>query len=80
MREAEHKRQLNFVRTPPGGTGSGLVRYGAAMHLYHSHFISPETLEIFRTCAPDDRLDPLAELMRLGLGHDIQFLKETTLP
>ena len=80
MHDAEHKRQLDFVRVPAGGKGSGLVRYGAAMHLYHCHFISPETLEVFRICAPDDRLDPLAELARLGLGHDIQFLKEITLP
>lgn len=80
MCEAENLRQLNFLRTPPGGLSSGLVRYGAAMHLYHGHFISPETLEVFRICAPDDRLDPLAELARLGLGHDIPFLKETTLP
>ena len=56
--------------------GSGLVRYGAAMYLYQRHDIAAETLEVFRICAPDDKLDPLAELQRLGLHHDIAFLKE----
>ncbi len=80
MAEKEHNRQLGFIRTAPGGAGSGLVRYGAAMHLYQNRFISPGTLEIFRVCALDDRLDPLAELQRLGLDHDIHFLKEITPP
>jgi hypothetical protein len=78
MAEKELIRQLAFIRTAPGSMGSGLVRYGAAMHLYQVRFISAEILEVFRICALDDRLDPLAELQRLDLDHDVPFLKETS--
>ena len=76
MIEPEHQRQLAYLKFPAGEAGSGLVRYGAAMHLYQRHDIAAGTLEVFRICALDDKLDPLAELQRLGLHHDIAFLKE----
>ena len=77
MADAEHRRQLGFFAVPPGEAGSGRVRYAAAMHLYQKRYITAETLEVYRICAPDDRLDPLAELQRLGITHDMKFLQET---
>jgi hypothetical protein len=73
----EDTRQLGLVRTVLGEAGSGLARYGAAMHFYQRRLISSDTLEVYRACALEDGLDPLSELLRLGLTHDIQFLKET---
>jgi hypothetical protein len=77
MADTEHDRQLGFIAAPPGEVGSGRVRYAAAMYLYQRHHITTETLEVFRVCAPDDRLDPLAELRRLGITRDMEFLQET---
>ena len=59
----------------PGEAGSGLQRYAAAMSLYQQRIITDETLEVFRICAPDDRLDPLAELTRLKLTADLATLQ-----
>lgn len=56
--------------TPSGEAGAGFARYAAAMSLYQQGLISEDTLEVFRICAPDDRLDPLKELARLGLVED----------
>jgi hypothetical protein len=44
------------------------------MHLYQRHKIDAETLEVFRACAPDDALDPRAELIRLRLTRDLREL------
>jgi hypothetical protein len=67
-------RALDFVTLPLGVPGSGAQRYAAAMSLYQERLILETTLEVFRICAPDDRLDPIAELRRLGLIEDIALL------
>ena len=41
-----------------------MARYAAAMSLYQEGLIGAATLEVFRVCAPDDRIDPFAELVR----------------
>lgn len=68
--------QLEFLRMPVGEPGSGIVRYAAAMHLYQNRLMADEVLEIFRICAPDDDLDPHAELARLGIPNPIPQLLE----
>ncbi len=62
---------------PIGEPGSGFVRYAAAMSLYQSGMIRADTLEIFRICAPDDQLDPISELIRLAITHDLPRLSRT---
>jgi hypothetical protein len=61
---------------PVGERGSGMARYAAAMALYQRHAIGDATLEVFRICAPDDRLDPLSELKRLRVTADIPLLEQ----
>ncbi len=63
---------------PLGEPGSGYARYGAAMTLYELGQIGPDTLEVFRACAPDDSADPRAELIRLGITQDIPMLDTCT--
>lgn len=74
MTEQEDERQRRFLATPVGQPGSGTLRYAAAMHLYQRHSIGADTLEVFRACAPDDTLDPRAELVRLRLTRDLPAL------
>lgn len=69
-------QQLEFLAMPVGEPGSGRVRYTAAMHLYQNRLIADEVLEVFRICAPDDRLDPQAELARLNIPNPIPQLLE----
>jgi hypothetical protein len=63
------------LSAPLGEPGSGFARYAAAMSLYQQGAIDESTLEVFRICAPDDRLDPLQELVRLSMLHDLDFLR-----
>lgn len=66
------------VMSPPlGEPGSGFARYAAAMSLYQSGLIRADTLEVFRICASEDGLDPLAELARLRMTHDLSRLTST---
>lgn len=54
--DAEAWFDLNL---PLGETGSGLVRYAAAMHLHqHGHF-DAATLERYRICCLSDGEDPV---------------------
>ena len=69
-------QQLDFLLLPVGEPGSGVVRYAAAMHLYQRRLMSDAVLEIFRICAPNDNLDPQAELERLGIPNPIPELLE----
>lgn len=46
------------LRTPLGESGSGLVRYAAAMHLYQRGHIDAATLERYRICCRLDWEDP----------------------
>jgi hypothetical protein len=61
---------------PLAEKGSGTARYAEAMRLYQERIIGADTLEVFRICAPDDRLDPLGELVRLGITADIETVKQ----
>jgi hypothetical protein len=75
MHEEERERYLRLVQTPLGERRGGLVRYAAAMQLYQHHLIGADTLEIFRICAPDDHLEPVSELERLGLTKDLDLFR-----
>lgn len=69
-------RQLEFLLLPVGEEGSGAARYAAAMHLYQKRLLTEEVLEVFRICAPDDKIDPLAQLRRRGIANPIPELLE----
>jgi hypothetical protein len=56
-----------FLDAPLGQPGSGRVRYGAAMELYHQGYISADMLEVYRVSAAHDGRDPLAVLRQQGL-------------
>lgn len=56
-----------FLHLPLGQTGSGRVRYGAAMALWQAGKISAEVLEVYRVAAAQDGRDPTAELRERGL-------------
>ena len=56
---------LAELASPPGPKGSGRLRYGAAMALYHQGKLSDAALEVYRICSLLDRQNPnvlLAEL------------------
>ena len=55
--DAEAWSDLN---RPIGETGSGLVRYAAAMHLHQHGQIDAATLERYRICCRTDGEDPAA--------------------
>jgi hypothetical protein len=52
------REQLRLLLSPVGAAGSGLVRYGAAMHFWRMGAITPQLLEIYRKCARRDGDDP----------------------
>lgn len=56
-----------LVHLPPGGRGSGRVRYGAAMALWQAGRISDAVLEVYRIASAHDGRDPAEDLRRLGL-------------
>jgi hypothetical protein len=74
----ETARQLEFLLAPIGEPGSGAVRYAAAMHFYQKRMIGEDVLEIFRICAPNDMLDPIAELSRFGISNPVSTLTKGT--
>jgi len=49
---------LAELATAPGPKGSGRLRYGAAMALYHQGRLSDAALEVYRICSLLDRQDP----------------------
>ena len=71
---AEDERQLGFLRTPAGATGSGRVRYAAAMHFNIRRMLSHESLEVYRVLAKEDAIDPREELARGGLALELDRL------
>jgi Dimethlysulfonioproprionate lyase len=56
-----------LLHTPIGETGSGRVRYGAAMALYQAGQLTAEVLEVYRELSAHDGRDPLAVLAERGL-------------
>lgn len=56
-----------LIHSPPGAIGSGRVRYGAAMALYHEGRLSEAQLEVYREAAAHDARDPAAVLAERGL-------------
>ena len=62
-------RQL--LQTPLGAVGSARLRYGAAMSLYNSGFLSAEVLEVYRSCASLDGQNVLALLAEYSLSNPL---------
>jgi len=58
-----------LLALPPGARGSGRVRYGAAMALYHAGRLSPAALEAYRIASAADSRDPGDVLAPLGLAR-----------
>ncbi|MCZ4289165.1 hypothetical protein [Hoeflea alexandrii] len=56
----EDKWQLALLTLPLGESGSGMVRYGAAMYFYHRGMLDTDTLEAHRICCNLDSEDPKA--------------------
>jgi hypothetical protein len=56
-----------FLDAPLGQSGSGRVRYGAAMALYAQGQISAEVLEVYRIASAHDGRDPAVMLREMGL-------------
>ena len=68
-RDVEADRvQLALLNAPPGGEGSGRVRYAAAMYFRMRGLLSEEALEIYRTLARLDHEDPAPLLRKLGVA------------
>ena len=55
------------IALPLGRARSGRARYGAAMTLYNAGRLSPQALEIYRTCSLLDAADPAPMLAALNL-------------
>ncbi|MEO6298995.1 MAG: dimethylsulfonioproprionate lyase family protein [Paracoccaceae bacterium] len=55
------------LASAPGPKGSGRLRYGAAMALYHQGQLSDAALEVYRICSLLDRQDPSVLLTELRL-------------
>ena len=65
--QTERMELLQDLTTPVGLTGSGGLRYGAAMQLYVLGEMSPEMLEIFRICNKFDNEDPISVARHLDV-------------
>lgn len=59
---------LAELASPPGAKGSGRLRYGAAMALYHQGRLGDAALEVYRICALLDAQDPAPLLAELHLA------------
>ena len=57
LHSEEDRRQYSLLTTPLGKPGSGMVRYGAAMHFHRSGRMKPEMLEAYRICCKLDHED-----------------------
>ncbi len=71
MTSAEDVRARADLHAALGQPGSGRLRYAAAMHLHRLGLISPEALEVYRICSPQDREDPAGLLAARGLSVDL---------
>ncbi len=57
---------LALIATPLGEPGSGRIRYGAAMDLFHAGRLPEGALEVYRICSPLDGQDPAPLLTERG--------------
>ncbi|MDG1946730.1 MAG: hypothetical protein P8I57_02500 [Amylibacter sp.] len=55
----ELKIQKTLLNYKLGVSGSGYIRYGAAMYFYNLGILSDEMLEIYRRCCKFDNEDPI---------------------
>jgi hypothetical protein len=55
----ELKIQKTLLNYKLGISGSGYIRYGAAMYFYNLGILSDEMLEIYRRCCKFDNEDPI---------------------
>ncbi len=55
----EIKIQKTLLNYKVGISGSGYIRYGAAMYFYNLGILSDEMLEIYRRCCKFDNEDPI---------------------
>jgi len=55
----ELKIQKTLLNYKVGISGSGYIRYGAAMYFYNLNILSDEMLEIYRRCCKFDNEDPI---------------------
>ena len=55
----ELKIQKTLLNYKVGISGSGYIRYGAAMYFYNLGILSDEMLEIYRRCCKFDNEDPI---------------------
>ena len=55
----ELKIQKTLLNYKVGISGSGYIRYGAAMYFYNLGILSDEMLEIYRRCCKFDDEDPI---------------------
>ena len=55
----EIKIQKTLLNYKVGVSGSGYIRYGAAMYFYNLGILSDEMLEIYRRCCKFDNEDPI---------------------
>lgn len=51
--------QKTLLNYKLGVSGSGYIRYGAAMYFYNLGILSDEMLEIYRRCCKFDNEDPI---------------------
>ena len=55
----EIKIQKTLLNYKLGISGSGYIRYGAAMYFFNLGILSDEMLEIYRRCCKFDNEDPI---------------------
>lgn len=71
MSGAEDLRARAGLQAALGQPGSGRLRYAAAMHFHEMGLISPEVLEVYRICSPQDWEDPAGLLAARGLSVNL---------
>ena len=59
MNTNERKIQQELLNSKLGVSGSGYIRYGAAMYFYNKGILSEAMLEIYRRCCKFDNEDPI---------------------
>lgn len=74
----EHEVQWKLLNTEVGKSGSGSIRYAAAMYFYTHDLLSPELLEIYRACSKFDQEDPIliAEYENVEVALPVQASKK----
>jgi hypothetical protein len=71
LESREDRLQYDLLATPMGISGSGCVRYAAAMYFYQRAMIGDRALEVYRICCKQDDENPLAALDRIGCIHEV---------